>query len=507
MIAPTNPYARTHQQRLEQQRLQLRLQEQLLLQHGCSGKENSSEVANMAGLQSQWRGGSIKNCKKRAVKLKIRSNCRKIAKQHKKNKHFLQQAMDGGIAFVPHLHCRICVALQKQKMASYSGAKVSIPHRAHHPRCPQNINTPGRSERHVEVEKYAKKMIERNNLPLAKGQLEELTSVKQHFSVNSNDGIVLCHTTTQFNMKTNETPDQPTCTEQPAAKKKVPAGKDRFFYCLEVKSEDTFQDFYATPVASYLRKKLDELSKNPKAVAKAEKTNAPLAVALMVGHITKQIHHIKNSEAALPSSDTFLDAYARYREFFSLGQIRFSFPKERQDLVPSPLYHSLEGSEYIHVDWHLRKMLHKPEIVKTKLMSWWLNYRTTNEDGLWLCNKATEPAIRNQMGHTQDIQFPDGVEMYREIKPGPRSKHGLSTRISSNPEPAVESWHGRFANFGNTGMAAGLSDCLHLKGTAEGNVKIRHVLAIQEDDMVNEWLPSHHPEKSRLEGSPARLLH
>jgi hypothetical protein len=147
---------------------------------------------------------------------------------------------------------------------------------------------------------------------------------------------------------------------------------------------------------------------------------------------------------------------------------------------------------------YLRKMLHKPKIVETKLMSWWLNYRTTNEDGLWLCNKATEPAIRNQMGHTQDIQFPDGVEMYREIKPGPWSKHGLSKWISSNPEPALDSWHGRFANFGNTGMAAGLSDCLHLKGTAEGNVKIRHVLAIQEDDMVNEWLPSHHRENPAL---------
>jgi hypothetical protein len=53
-------------------------------------------------------------------------------------------------------------------MASYSGAKVSIPHRAHHLRCPHNINTRCRSERHVEVEKYAKKMIERNNLPLEK---------------------------------------------------------------------------------------------------------------------------------------------------------------------------------------------------------------------------------------------------------------------------------------------------------------------------------------------------
>jgi hypothetical protein len=54
-------------------------------------------------------------------KLEIRSNCRKIAEQHKKNKHFLQQAVHGGIAFVQHLHCQICVAHQKQKMASYSG--------------------------------------------------------------------------------------------------------------------------------------------------------------------------------------------------------------------------------------------------------------------------------------------------------------------------------------------------------------------------------------------------
>jgi hypothetical protein len=136
-------------------------------------------------------------------------------------------------------------------------------------------------------------------------------------------------------------------------------------------------------------------------------------------------------------------------------------------------------------------MFHKPEIIETKLMSWWLHFCNTNEDGKWLCNKATQPAIHNQIGHTQDIQFPDRVEMYQEIKPGPPSKHGLSTWISSNPEPALESCHGRFSNFGNTGMAAGLSDYLHLKGTAEGNVKIRHVLATQQDEMVNEWLPSH----------------
>jgi hypothetical protein len=47
-------------------------------------------------------------------------------------------------------------------------------------------------------------------------------------------------------------------------------------------------------------------------------------------------------------------------------------------------------------------------------------------------------------------------------------------------------------------MAAGLSDCLHFKGTAEGNVKICHVFAIQEDEMIMEWLPLHHQENPTL---------
>jgi hypothetical protein len=101
-------------------------------------------------------------------------------------------------------------------------------------------------------------------------------------------------------------------TEKPASKKKPEAKKDEFVDCLEVESEDTLQDFQATPVASYLRNTLVDLSNSPKAVAKAEKSNAPLAVALLVGHITKQIHHLKKSADELPSSDTFLDAYAKY---------------------------------------------------------------------------------------------------------------------------------------------------------------------------------------------------
>jgi hypothetical protein len=778
-----------------------------------------------------------------------------------KNRSLLiQQAVDGGTAFVPHMHCRICVALQNKKMASGTGVKVSIPHRPHDTRCPHNKNTRGGSARSVAVEKYAKQMLEHNNLPLAKGQLGGLPSVKQHFSVNMGHGKVRCQTTT--NMETNETPNQP--TEKPASKKKLQARKDQFFDYLEVESEDTLQDFQATPFASDLRNKLEELSNSPEAVAKAKNSNAPLAVALLVGHITQQIHHLKKSADELPSSDTFRKAYAIYREYFPPGNIGFSFPKERQDLVPSPLYHSLEGSKYLHVDWllshpktellcyeckqndkvgklthdrttfshsahllpifgqdgktswanvmkyvcakcstryngndgrllqmlppnvamaypvlpryalpaatfhldvecaedfadcmltysngdyfsrklysrklreherhlisyfsiqseekhseyvslenwmkgetppsgdtlrtlhekaersklnytgvsnvdryireiasvgcndlsaidwthavtnnynipeakacftmntetseiaalglvettgvdqaahlieqvsrrpnfrpkaiftdtwpandkfwymmfgpivgclgmfhfmkrivdtlnprnskywealvalkdaiyfyhqtdyselirvmkaglmnsggkkyndtdihnlrrskrwkqrygtYLRKLLHKSEIIQTQLASWWITYGRMNEDGKGLCSKATDSAIRNQMKHTQDIQFPDGVKVYREIKPGQRSTHGLSKWVSCNPEPALESWHGRFANFGNTGMAPGLSDCLHLKGTAEGNVKIRHVLAIQEEDRVNHWLPSHHRETPAL---------
>jgi hypothetical protein len=46
-------------------------------------------------------------------------------------------------------------------------------------------------------------------------------------------------------------------------------------------------------------------------------------------------------------------------------------------------------------------------------------------------------------------------------------------------------------------VAVGLSDCLHYKGTAEGNVKICHVLAIQENEMM-ERLPLHHQENLTL---------
>jgi hypothetical protein len=81
-------YSRTQQQRLQQQWLQQRLQQQLLSQHS-SDKENLSQAANsMVCLQSQWRGGSINNCKKRASKLNIRTKCTSIAAQNKKNNKY-----------------------------------------------------------------------------------------------------------------------------------------------------------------------------------------------------------------------------------------------------------------------------------------------------------------------------------------------------------------------------------------------------------------------------------
>ncbi|WP_288992733.1 hypothetical protein [uncultured Marinobacter sp.] len=83
-------------------------------------------------------------------------------------------------------------------------------------------------------------MIERNNLPLTKGQLGGLTSMKHHFSVIMDNGKVCCQTTTKFNMETKETPNQP--SEKPASKKKLQARKDQCFDCLEVESEDTLQE-------------------------------------------------------------------------------------------------------------------------------------------------------------------------------------------------------------------------------------------------------------------------
>jgi hypothetical protein len=111
--------------------------------------------------------------------------------------------------------------------------------------------------------------------------------------------------------------------------------------------------------------------------------------------------------------------------------------------------------------------------------------KSTQQVGKSFSHPTTSQQSRsNQLEHVEDIQFPPKMEMHRTIPPGPRSTHNLSLCHSINPEPMLESWHGRFAHMGNTGMRPGLADCLHLRGACEGNVVVRHKLSVMNEDSV-----------------------
>jgi hypothetical protein len=120
---------------------------------------------------------------------------------------------------------------------------------------------------------------------------------------------------------------------------------------------------------------------------------------------------------------------------------------------------------------------------------------------------VTKSAVENQMEHVEHIQFPKDMEMYRAIPPGLRSTHNLPCYRSINPEPMLESWHGRFAHFGNTGMRAGLADCLHLKGAAEGNVVVRHKLGMLNQDRTYTIAEEFYPPGGHLRDRPVLKDH
>jgi hypothetical protein len=136
---------------------------------------------------------------------------------------------------------------------------------------------------------------------------------------------------------------------------------------------------------------------------------------------------------------------------------------------------------------HLRKILNSAPDISQRLIDWKETFKEQVDPrtGQKLFTSDTKSAVENQMTHAGNIQFPE-IEMYRTVPPGPKSRltHNLSTYRSMNPEPMLEPWHGRFAHFGNTGMRPGLADCLHLRGAADGNVVVRHRLAMMENDNV-----------------------
>ena len=134
---------------------------------------------------------------------------------------------------------------------------------------------------------------------------------------------------------------------------------------------------------------------------------------------------------------------------------------------------------------HLRKRIRRKETIITKLEEWKCKYKVTASEGSGaarvdprtqqtLFTMDTHLAIENCKKKAEYLSDPLPVsEMYREIKPGPNSKHGLSEWISYRGESKLESWHDNLAHFANGGMHEDLSDVINLCGTARYNKQIR----------------------------------
>ena len=129
----------------------------------AAARESNDRVNNVAinsvvtdftmGIQSQLRGGAIKNCKKMATKRKP---------------VYRQYAIGSGVAFVAALHCNQCIGLRLFKVAKARGKTgVSKPHKPHHKKCSLNRKTKGLSAMTVFVENEAARNIARCTAPMA----------------------------------------------------------------------------------------------------------------------------------------------------------------------------------------------------------------------------------------------------------------------------------------------------------------------------------------------------
>jgi hypothetical protein len=140
---------------------------------------------------------------------------------------------------------------------------------------------------------------------------------------------------------------------------------------------------------------------------------------------------------------------------------------------------------------YLRKLFYPTDTAKYRLVEWTNKFKDLKDmNGKSLFSRDTEKVAIEQTKKVQYIQDLEGIDMYRQLPPGPRSTHGLPRWHSLRPESSLEKFHELLAHFGNTGMAPGLSDTLSIKGTAEHSVGSRHKQEVQ---------------KARLEGRPSTV--
>ena len=150
-------------------------------------------------------------------------------------------------------------------------------------------------------------------------------------------------------------------------------------------------------------------------------------------------------------------------------------------------------------DSYLRKIILGGATIKHNLSRWIVEWRDkTDLNGRSVFTASTKKATRNQFNKVKHVSDVPGLDMYRKIPAGPRSKHGLPKYLSDRPEAALEKFHEFLAHVANTGSNPDLADPLTLGGTCDFNTKCRWRAWLNDKKTKNEdpGIPGH------FEGEP-----
>lgn len=135
----------------------------------------------------------------------------------------------------------------------------------------------------------------------------------------------------------------------------------------------------------------------------------------------------------------------------------------------------------------LKKTIHPGTYIQQMLshfVSKWNDVQDTKTRKVF--TEETVNSIQEQVKNLTYVCDPPGIALYREVKAGPNSRHGLSQWVSLRMESQLEKSHHLLAHYGNSGMGTPLADALILRGITETNTRVRHNYR-----KTNEAFPSH----------------
>jgi hypothetical protein len=283
---------------------------------------NSNRPPPNMACRSQLRNGSIKACRRRGGRSKFRFG----SHQHR--------TVDGSRTFSQYRDCKICKVKQYNTNKSES-QKKKIPHRGHHPLCPEK-KRPVLTPLKAFVQRTYAANMRQNSTPIERLSIQNSTNQGNSLAI---DPFFIPWTSAR----------QTTTPTQLRANPRAP----------KVDAFNLFKDCsdkLANPTS--LRRELDKrmkLFQDGQQFEFLQNKRYPAAVGLMVDYIIDLVKAKRPTATQAPISLTLesIEASNKYRQFFQEGNLYFEFPKEfnEQDSGPSPYYHSLEGQRFYYVDW------------------------------------------------------------------------------------------------------------------------------------------------------------